>query len=41
MTGNVVLSEVDLTMYVAVSRTDKHVPYGELVVTPEYITLYE
>jgi hypothetical protein len=37
MTGNVVLSEVDLPMYVAVSRADKHVHYGELVCTPEYI----
>jgi len=39
MTGNVVISNVDLPMYVVVSRAEKQVPYGELVGTVEYRTL--
>jgi hypothetical protein len=31
MTGNVVISDVDVLMYVAPSRVEKHVPYVELV----------
>ena len=39
MTGNVVISEVDALMYVALSRAEKHVPYVELFGTTEFITL--
>jgi hypothetical protein len=39
MTGNVVISNVDLPMYVVVSRVEKHVPYGELVGTTQCRTL--
>jgi len=39
MTGNVVISNVDLPMYVAVNRAEKHVRYGELVGTTECRTL--
>jgi len=39
MTGNVVIPEVDVLMYVVLSKAKKHVPYGELVGTREYITL--
>ena len=35
MTGNVVTSEVDVLMYVVISRAEIHVPYGELVCTTE------
>jgi hypothetical protein len=35
MTGNVVTSEVDVLMYVVISRAEVHVPYGELVGTTE------
>ena len=39
MTDNVVISEVDCLVYVALSKAEKHVPYGQLVGTTEYITL--
>ena len=39
MTGNVVLSEVHALTYVVLSKAEKHVPYGKLVSTTEYITL--
>jgi len=39
MTDNVVISNVDLPMYVVISKAEKHVPYGELVGTTEYRTL--
>jgi len=35
MTGNVVISEVDAVMYVVLSKPEKHVPKGQLVVTTE------
>jgi len=38
-TANVVISEVDSLMYVALSKAEKHVPYGELVATTERIML--
>jgi hypothetical protein len=31
MTGNVVISEVDVLMYVVLSKEEKRVPYGELL----------
>jgi hypothetical protein len=31
--GNVATTEVDVLVYVVLSRAEKHVPYGELVVT--------
>ena len=31
MTGNVVMSEVDVLMYVVLSKAEMHVPYGGLV----------
>jgi hypothetical protein len=31
MNGNVVISEVDALNYVALSKVEKHIPYGELV----------
>jgi len=34
MTGNVVISDVDVFMYVVLSKAKKHVPYGELVGEP-------
>jgi len=39
MTGNVVITEVDILMFVVLSKAEKHVPYGELVGIREYITL--
>jgi hypothetical protein len=39
MTVNVVISEVDALMYAVLTKAEKHVPYGELVGTTEYITL--
>jgi hypothetical protein len=39
MIGNVVISEVDCLMYVALRKTEKHVPYGELFGTTECIAL--
>jgi len=39
ITGNVVLTEVDVLMYVMLSRGENHVPYGELVGTTERIML--
>jgi len=38
MTGNVT-AKADGFMYVALSKTEKHVPYGELVGTKECKTL--
>jgi hypothetical protein len=38
-TGDVVISGVDLLMYVVISGADKHVPYGKLVGTPGCRTL--
>jgi hypothetical protein len=40
MVGNVIISEVDARTYVVLSEVDKHVPYGELVSTREFLTLY-
>jgi hypothetical protein len=37
--GNVVISEVGSLIYVGLSKAEKHVPYGELVVTTESLTL--
>lgn len=37
--GNVVISEIGSLMYVGQNKTEKHVPYGELVVTTESLTL--
>jgi hypothetical protein len=31
MTGNVITSKVDTLIYVALSKAEKHVPYGVLV----------
>jgi hypothetical protein len=39
MIGNVVISEVVSFMFVVLSEAEKHVPYGELVVTIESLTL--
>ena len=39
MTGSVVISEVDVLMYVVLSKADKHVSYGELAGTKECIRL--
>jgi hypothetical protein len=39
MTGSVVISEVDVLMYVVLSAAEKHVPYEELFGTTDYITL--
>jgi len=39
MTGNVIVSEVDALMCVVRSKAEKHVPYGELVGTTEYMAL--
>jgi len=39
MVDNVVISEADSLMYVVLSKAKKHVSYGELVCTPECITL--
>jgi hypothetical protein len=32
MIGHVVISEVDVPMYVVLRKAEKHVPYGESVV---------
>ena len=37
--GNVVITAVDTLMYVVLSKGKKHVRYGELVGTIEYMTL--
>jgi hypothetical protein len=37
MTCNVFMSDVDARMYVVLSKAEKHVPYGELVGSTEYI----
>ena len=37
--GNVVIAEVGSLMYVGLSKAEKHMPYGELVVTTENLTL--
>jgi hypothetical protein len=39
MTGNVI-AKVDAFMYVALSKTEKHLRYGELVSTRECIELW-
>jgi hypothetical protein len=39
MIGSVVVSEVDAVMYVVLSKTEIHVPCGELVGTRECVTL--
>jgi hypothetical protein len=39
ITGNVVISEVDALMYVAIRKAEKHAPYAELVGTTECRTL--
>jgi hypothetical protein len=40
VTGTVVITEVGTFTYILVSEVGKHVPYGELVGTSEYLTLY-
>jgi len=40
MSGNVVMSEVDVLMHVVLSMAEKHVPYRKLVSTTGRITLY-
>ena len=37
--GNVVISEVGSLTHVGQSKAEKHVPYGELDVTTESLTL--
>jgi hypothetical protein len=39
MTGNAIISAVDSFMYFVLSKTEKHMPYGELVGTTECMTL--
>jgi hypothetical protein len=39
MTGIIVISEISALRYVVLSKTEKDVPYGELVRTTECITL--
>jgi hypothetical protein len=39
MTGNVIISKVDVLTYVVLSKEEKHVPYGELVGTTECMML--
>jgi len=39
MTGNVVISEVHALVYSVLSEAGKHVPYGELVGTNEWLAL--
>jgi hypothetical protein len=39
MIDNIVISKVDALMYVILSKAEKHMPYGELVGTIEYIML--
>jgi hypothetical protein len=40
MPAIVVIAVVDAFMYVVLSKTEKHVVYGELIGTTECITLY-
>jgi hypothetical protein len=40
MIGNVVISEVDALTYVVLSEVEKHMPYGELFGTREWLTLH-
>jgi hypothetical protein len=39
MASNVVISDVGALVFVVLSKAEKHVAYGELVATTEYITL--
>jgi hypothetical protein len=39
MTANVIMSVIDVLMYVVLSKVEKHVPYEELVDTTECIKL--
>jgi hypothetical protein len=39
MTGYVIVSKVDALTYVMLSKTERHMPYGELIGTAECITL--
>ena len=39
MTGNVVIFQTDALTYVVLSKAEKHVTYGDLVGTTEFITL--
>jgi hypothetical protein len=39
MPSNIVISEVDALVCVVLSKVEKHVPYGGLVGTTEYIKL--
>jgi len=39
LTGNVVISEVYALVYSVLSEAEKHVPYGELVGTNEWLAL--
>jgi len=39
MAGNVIIFEVDASMRVVISKAQKHVPCGELLVTTECIRL--
>jgi hypothetical protein len=38
MTGNVVISEVDTLICVVLNKAEKHIPWGESVVTTECMT---
>ena len=39
MSDNVVISKVDAHGNVVISKEEKHVPYGELVVSTEFVML--
>ena len=39
MTGNVVISELGVVIYVVLNRAEKHVPFGELIGTTGTLTL--
>ena len=39
MVSNVVISYVDVVMYVVLSKAEQHVPYGKLVGTTECLML--
>jgi hypothetical protein len=39
MSGNVIITDLDVLMYVILSKVEKHVPYRESVVTTECMML--
>jgi len=39
VSGNVVISEVDVRMYVVLRKAEKHAPYGDLAGTTAWITV--